>query len=330
MTTHLLAANEAPYGPLPSVRTAIQAAIDTVNRYPDRTCTALVEKLAWQLGVSPAGVLLGCGSVGMLQTLLTAVAEPGGEVVYGWRSFEAYPTLTAHAGLTPVPVPLRDSVHDLDAMAAAITPRTRMVIVCNPNNPTGTAVRRAELTAFLDAVGPGPLIVLDEAYREYVRDEDVPDGLTLAADRRNVVVLRTFSKAYGLAGLRVGYAIADPAVAPRLRAAGLSFAVNAVAQAAAVASLEAEDELVERVEDTIKERHRLRTALLELGVVVPESEANCLWLPLGADADRLAAACAHAGVVVRSFPGEGVRVSVGLPEDSEAFLAAAAILHTSR
>lgn len=209
-------------------------------------------------------------------------------------------------------------------MAAALTPRTRMVIVCNPNNPTGTAVGRAELTAFLDAVGPDRLVVLDEAYREYVRDERAPDGLELAVGRPNVVVLRTFSKAYGLAGLRVGYAVADPAVAGRLRAAGLSFAVNALAQVAATASLAAEDELLARVEHTVTERHRLRSALLGMGVPVPESQANCLWLPVGADTDRVTAACADAGVVVRGFPGEGVRVSVGLPAAGDAFLAAVA------
>src|SRR6202042_3437849 len=162
----------------------------------------------------PVGhVAVGCGSVGVLQQLMEAVGEPGAEVLYAWRSFEAYPPLSALAALPPVRVPLLDETHDLAAMAAAITPRTRLILVCNPNNPTGTVVRARELTAFLDQVPGDCLVVLDEAYREYIRDGDVPDGINLYRDRPNVAALRTFSKAYGLAGLRLGFLIGHEPVA---------------------------------------------------------------------------------------------------------------------
>jgi histidinol-phosphate aminotransferase len=268
-------------------------------------------------------VALGCGSVGTAQQLLTAAAEPGAEVIYAWRSFEAYPGLTALTGATAVQVPLRDETHDLDAMAAAITPHTRLIFVCNPNNPTGTVVQEAELTGFLDRVPGDCLVVLDEAYREYIRDESVPDGLDLYRDRPNVAVLRTFSKAYGLAGLRVGFMIGHPAVAQAVRKTMLTFSVNSLAQAAAVASLAAEDELLERVEATVKERTRVREALLADGWTVPTSEANFVWLRLGEQTAGFAAACTAAGVSVRAFDGEGIRVSVGEPEANDLFLSVA-------
>ena len=196
--------------------------------------------------------------MGVLKQLVEAVSDPGAEVLYAWRSFEAYPPLVALAGATSVQVPLADETHDLAAMAAAVTPRTRLVLVCNPNNPTGTVVGRRQLTEFLDQVPGDCLVVLDEAYREYIRDESVPDGVDLYRDRPNVAVLRTFSKAYGLAGLRVGFLIGHPPVADAVRKTMLPFTVSSVAQAAAVASLAAEGELLERVETVVKERDRVR------------------------------------------------------------------------
>jgi histidinol-phosphate aminotransferase len=257
------------------------------------------------------------------QQLLTAVAEPGGEVIYAWRSFEAYPGLTALTGATSVPVPLREETHDLDAMAAAITPHTRLIFVCNPNNPTGTVVPADELTRFLDRVPEDCLVVLDEAYREYVRDEAVPDGLSLYAGRPNVAVLRTFSKAYGLAGLRVGFVVGHPPVAQAVRKTMLTFTVNSLAQVAAVASLAAEAELLERVEATVKERTRVREALLADGWTVPPTEANFVWLRLGEHTTDFAAACHAAGVSVRPFAGEGARISIGEPEANDLFLSVA-------
>lgn len=318
-----LSSNESPHGPLPSVTGAIAAAAKDINRYPDNNATALTEAIAGFCGVPADHVAVGCGSVGMTQMLLEAVAEPGAEVVYAWRSFEAYPLLVALSGATSVQVALREETHDLAAMADAITDRTRLVFVCNPNNPTGTAVRRAEIEAFLDRVPSGCLVVLDEAYREYVRDEEVPDGLTLYGDRPNLAILRTFSKAYGLAGLRIGFLVAHPLVAGAIRKTFLPFSVNSVAQAAGIASLAATGELLERVEGTVKERDRVRGALRAGGWTVPPTEANFVWLRLGDRTMEFSAACDAQGVSVRPFAGEGARVSIGAPEENDAFLAVA-------
>jgi histidinol-phosphate aminotransferase len=219
-----------------------------------------------------------------------------------------------------VRVPIRDGTHDLAAMAAAITPRTRVIFVCNPNNPTGTVVHRAELEDFLDRVPPDCLVVLDEAYAEYVRDPDMPNGLELYRDRPNTAVLRTFSKAYGLAGLRVGFLVGHEPVAEAARKTLLPFAVNRIAQAAAIASLAAEPELLARVEQVVKQRTRVRDELLAQGWSVPPTEANFVWLRLSEDTADFAAACARSGVSIRPFAGEGARISVGDEEDSEAFL----------
>jgi len=199
-----LASNEVPGGPLPSVAKAIAEAASGVNRYPDTGAQGLTDRLTAALGFPASQIAIGCGSVSLCQQLVQAVCAPGEEVIYGWRSFEAYPIVVQVAHAQSVPVPLTtEHAYDLDAMLAAITPKTRMLFVCNPNNPTGTAVRREELERFLDAVPANVLVVLDEAYREFVTDTEVPDGLEYVRSRQNVAVLRTFSKAYGLAGLRV-------------------------------------------------------------------------------------------------------------------------------
>ncbi|MEE2045909.1 histidinol-phosphate transaminase, partial [Nocardiopsis tropica] len=303
-----LSSNESPYGPLPSVREAVARAAAELNRYPDPGAEELTSRLARRLDVPEEHLALGAGSVGMLQQLLEAVGEPGAEVVYAWRSFEAYPLLAGLAGVTPVQVPLKDEAHDLDAMADAVTPATRMVIVCNPNNPTGTTVREDELTAFLDRIPDSVLVILDEAYLEYVRDPRVPDGVDLYRDRPNVAVLRTFSKAYGLAAVRLGYLVGHPPVVDAVRKTLVPFAVNHIAQAAGIASLDAEDELMERVAATVAERDRVRDALVASGWTVPPTEANFVWLRLDGDTLDFAAACAEAGVSVRPFAGEGARV----------------------
>ncbi|GII80667.1 putative phenylalanine aminotransferase [Sphaerisporangium rufum] len=321
--SYKLSSNECPYDPLPSVVEAIAAAAREVHRYPDAGCVRLTEALAARYGVPPEHVALGAGSVTVAQQLLETVGEPGAEVIYAWRSFEAYPLLADLSGVTSVRVPLAAETHDLAAMAEAITPATRMIFVCNPNNPTGTANRAAELTAFLDRVPDDVLVVLDEAYREYVRDAGVPDGLGLYAERPNVAVLRTFSKAYGLAGLRVGYLIGHEPVATAVRKTMVPFAVNSIAQAAAIASLAAEDELLERVEAVVGERTRVREALLGQGWTVPPTEANFVWLRLGERTGEFAERCAVDGVAVRPYGAEGVRVSIGTPEANDAFLAAA-------
>jgi histidinol-phosphate aminotransferase len=216
-----------------------------------------------------------------------------------------------------------DHAHDLPAMAAAITDRTRLVLVCNPNNPTGTSIRRAELEAFLDAVPDNVLVVLDEAYREFVTDPDVPDGLIVAGDRPNVVVLRTLSKAWGLAGLRVGFLVAAPEVAAAVRKIVTPFSTSSAAQAAALAALRQAEEMQHRADLVVAERERLLPALRKLCADVPESQSNFVWLPLGDRTLEFAAACERAGVIVRPFAGDGVRVTVGTPEENDRFLAAA-------
>jgi histidinol-phosphate aminotransferase len=321
--THKLSSNESPFAPLPSVVDVITEAARSVNRYPDNGAEALIEAIAAKFGVPPQHVAVGCGSVGVAQQLLEAVGEPGAEVIYAWRSFEAYPILADLASADSVRVPLRGATHDLSAMAAAITRRTRLIFVCNPNNPTGTAVHAGELEAFLDQVPADCLVVLDEAYREYVRDETVPDGMNLYRDRPNVAVLRTFSKAYGLAGLRTGFLVAHEPVAAAVRMTMLPFSVNSIAQAAAIASLVAEDELFERVELTVKERTRVREALIADDWAVPLTEANFVWMQLGEHTADFAAACFGEGIAVRPFVGEGARVSIGDGEANDAFLAIA-------
>jgi histidinol-phosphate aminotransferase len=321
-----LSSNENPYPPLPSVLEVVTAEAAQFNRYPDMFATGLTAAIAERFDVPQSHIATGTGSVGVLQQIVQAVACDGDEVIYAWRSFEAYPIVVQISGATSVTVPLTvDERHDLDAMAAAITDRTRLVLVCSPNNPTGTAVRRAELTRFLDRVPSDVLVVIDEAYREFVRDPDVPDALEVYRDRPNVAVLRTFSKAYGLAGLRVGFAVAHDPVAEALRKTAVPFGVSGVAQAAATASLHAEDELLERVERLVKERARVHDALAEQGwSQLPASEANFAWLRLGSATVDFAAACAAQGVVVRPFAGEGARVTIGEPEANDIFLRVAA------
>ncbi|MEU0392443.1 histidinol-phosphate transaminase [Streptomyces sp. NPDC006208] len=320
-----LSSNENPYPPLPGVMETAIAAAQNFNRYPDMACTGLMDELANRFGVPVSHLATGTGSVGVAQSLLQSTSGPGDEVIYAWRSFEAYPIITQISGATPVPVPLTaGDVHDLDAMADAITERTRLIFVCNPNNPTGTVVRRAELERFLDRVPSDVLVVLDEAYREFIRDSQVPDGLEIYRERPNVAVLRTFSKAYGLAGLRVGFAVAQEPVAAALRKTAVPFGVSQLAQDAAVASLRAEDELLGRVGSLVAERTRVHEGLIEQGWTVPETQANFVWLRLGERTLDFAAACEKAGVVVRPFAGEGVRVTIGECEANDVFLHTAA------
>ena len=319
-----LAANESPFGPLPSVIQAITAASAGVNHYPDAAAATLTQAIADCHGVPTSHVAVGCGSTGLTQALLAAVAGHGDQVVYAWRSFEAYPILIGLTGAEEVRVPLRHERHDLAAMACAVTPATRAVLVCSPNNPTGTVVGRADLVAFLRQVPTDCLVVLDEAYAEYVRDRQAASGLELYRDHPNLAILRTFSKAYGLAGARVGYLVAHEPVARAVRAATPAFSVSVLGQAAAVASLAAGPELADRVQWVVRERTRVRGELLAQGWTVPPSAANFVWLRLGRHALSFAAACQQAGVRIRAYDGEGTRISIGGTEANDAFLTVAA------
>nr|WP_243274952.1 histidinol-phosphate transaminase [Streptomyces albus] len=335
--SYKLSSNENPYPPLPGVLESVTAAAGSFNRYPDLACTALCEELAERFDVPVSHLATGTGSVGLAQQLVQATAGPGDEVLYAWRSFEAYPIITQISGATSVPIPLTGAgaghlpaggggteAHDLDAMADAITDRTRLVFVCTPNNPTGPAIPGADLRRFLDRVPGDVLVVLDEAYREFVRDERVVDGLDFYRDRPNVCVLRTFSKAYGLAGLRVGFAVAHEPVAAALRKTAVPFGVSQLAQEAAIASLRSEDALLERVEALVKERTRVGDELRAQGWTVPDSQANFVWLRLGARTADFARKAEAAGVMVRPFDGEGVRVSIGETAANDLFLQVAA------
>jgi histidinol-phosphate aminotransferase len=320
----VLASNESPFGLLPGVGELLAEASQGASRYPDMGATALLAAIAAHHGVETERVAVGAGSVEVLGQLVTATVTPGDEVVFGWRAFEAYPIVTAVAGGTAVKVPLTDGhVHDVDAMLAALTPRTRAVLVCNPNNPTSTAVGEKELRRVLDAVPDDVLVVVDEAYREYVDPALVPDAFELFGDRPNVAVLRTFSKAYALAGLRVGYCLGVPDLVRVVRTCQVPFSVSALAQAAAVTALGQQDEVHRRARLTVAERDRVAGALRSAGYEVPDSQANFVWLPLGERSVPFAEHCAAANVLVRPFAGEGVRVTTGLPEENDAFLAAA-------
>ena len=321
ITAYKVSSNENPYPPLPSVLKVVQDAALQMNRYPDMAVTELTLAIAKRLCVPPEHIATGTGSVGVLGQLIAASCDPGDEVIYAWRSFEAYPIVVALAGATSVRVPLdEDARHDLAAMTAAITARTRLILICTPNNPTGPVVHQDELDAFLNKVPDDVLVVIDEAYVEFVTDDQAPDGLATYAGRPNVALLRTFSKAYGLAGLRVGYAVAHEPVADALRKTAVPFGVSTIAQQAAIASLGVFDELQQRVDALVAERQRLVTGLRQQGWHLPETQANFVWLPLGADAESFAAAADKAGLVVRCFPGEGVRCTIAETEANDRLL----------
>jgi histidinol-phosphate aminotransferase len=321
VATYKLSSNENPFPPLPGVLEAAEAAAAAMNRYPDMGCTALYQALGTHLGVPPAHLAAGAGSVAVLYHLLQAFCEDGDEVVYAWRSFEAYPIAVAVTGATSVRVPLDgEARHDLDAMAAAITERTKVVLVCSPNNPTGPAIGRADLEAFLAKVPNRVLVVIDEAYREFVRLDDPLDALALVRERPNVVLMRTFAKAYGLAGLRVGYLVGSEEAATAVRACALPFGVSTIAQVAAVASLAAEAELLERVDQLVEERTRVVGALAAQGWDLPDAQGNFLWLALGDRTTEFAGAAEMAGVMVRPFAGDGVRVTIGEPAANDVLI----------
>ncbi|GJF10790.1 putative phenylalanine aminotransferase [Mycolicibacterium cyprinidarum] len=315
-----IASNETVHGPLPSVRAAIEKATDGINRYPDNGYLELKERLAKHVNFAPEHISVGCGSVSLCQQLIQITSTVGDEVLFGWRSFEIYPLQVRTAGATPVQVPLTDHTFDLDAMLAAITERTRLIFVCNPNNPTSTVVDPESLARFVEAVPPNILVVLDEAYIEYIRDRLVPDSFGLVRAHSNIVVLRTFSKAYGLAGLRIGYAVGAPDIIAALSQVYVPFTATSISQAAAIACLDAADELLARTDAVVAERTRVTTVLRDAGYQVPPSQANFVWLPLVGHAQRFAADAANDRIIVRPYGEDGVRVTVAAPDENDAFI----------
>jgi histidinol-phosphate aminotransferase len=310
-----LSSNELPVPPAAGVVDAAASTLSSLNRYPEVTGATLCERLAAHLEVPVEQVVVAGGSIAVLQQLIQAVVEPGRAVVFGWRSYEAYPILVRVAHGRPVEVPLREHRHDLEAMVRAMHQHdAAMVLVCNPNNPTGTVVDTEELTDFLDAVPPQCLVVLDEAYREFVTDGAVPDGLRVAEGRENVVVLRTFSKAHGLAGARVGYGIAPSRVADAVRAVALPFTLSSIAAAAALAALDEWPRQSVVVDEACRARDSLVTRLRSAGLPVPDSQANFVWIPEVGLPDGWVEELDRRGVSVRRFAGDGLRVTVGEPE----------------
>ena len=316
-----LASNENPYPPVPAVVEAIAAAAGDVNRYGDHRATDLRAAIAGWLDVDVDRVAAGCGSVGLLQQLLLAYVDPGDEVVYPWPSFEAYPIDVQLTGGVEVTVPLVDHTFDLEAVAAAVTDRTKLVLLANPNNPTGTAVHVDQLRRLVEQVPGDVLVVVDEAYREFVT-ADLGDPITdLQPGHPNVVVLRTFSKAFGLAALRTGYAVADPEVVVELDKVLIAFAVNHLAQVASLAAIAARDEVQAVVDRITAERDRVVASLRADGWDLPDAHANFVYLPLGSQTDVVFPEMEKRGVVVRPFPGVGMRVTIGTPAQNDRFLA---------
>jgi histidinol-phosphate aminotransferase len=325
-----LSSNESPFPPLPAILDAIAGS--SFNRYPDASATVLRTRLAERFGVTLDEVHTGSGSVAILQQLIQAAAGPGDEVLYAWRSFEAYPGLVTVSGATSVQVPIRaDGTHDLPAMAAAITDRTRVILVCSPNNPTSAIVRTDDFTAFMAAVPDTVLVLLDEAYAEFVTDPDAVHGIPLLTTYPNLVVLRTFSKAYGLAGLRVGYAIGPAYILDAARSTAIPLSVTEPAQRAALAALDNEPQLLERVQTLIERRTRIEDALTAQGWRMPAAQGNFVWLPAGEHTTAAAEVLEAHGIVARVFHPDGIRVSVGEPESVEKLLdAAAEVVETLR
>ena len=316
-----LASNENPYPPVPAVVEAIAAAAGDVNRYGDHRAADLRAAIAGWLDVDVDRVAAGCGSVGLLQQLLLAYVDPGDEVVYPWPSFEAYPIDVQLTGGVEVTVPLVDHTFDLEAVAAAVTDRTKLVLLANPNNPTGTAVHVDQLRRLVEQVPGDVLVVVDEAYREFVT-ADLGDPITdLQPGHPNVVVLRTFSKACGLAALRTGYAVADPEVVVELDKVLIAFAVNHLAQVASLAAIAARDEVQAVVDRITAERDRVVVSLRADGWDLPDAHANFVYLPLGSRTDVVFPEMEKRGVVVRPFPGVGMRVTIGTPAQNDRFLA---------
>ena len=332
LTQYKLSSNENPLGPVPEVARVI-AEFATAHRYPDPLSTALRQKLSARLGVDADDIVTGAGSLGALNQILKTFAGVNAdgvqdEVIYAWRSFEAYPILVGIMGARSVQVPnLPNGAHDLDAMAAAITDRTRLILVCTPNNPTGPAVTESQIRAFLAKVPAHIPVVIDEAYFEFCAASTVPEGeeaplngLDIYRDYENVIILRTFSKAQGLAGLRVGYSISHPQITQHLRVAATPFAVTALAEAAAIASIEHEDAVMERVSHLVSERERVTARLRDLGYEFPSTYANFVWLPLGERTGEFVQLMAEHALSVRAFGTEGVRVSIGEVEANDRFL----------
>lgn len=312
-----LSANEANFGPLPTALDAIREAAARANRYPISGSPVLRKALADRLGLTEEQVAVAPGASAVIQQAVFMTCSAGDEVLFPWRSFEAYPLYARVGGATPVQVPLgQGEAIDLDAVADAITERTRLIIICNPNNPTGLTITKDEFTEFMRRVPEDVVVILDEAYYEFNDAEDTPDAVEEIAKYPNLLGARTFSKAYGLAGLRVGYGFGNPELVRALGLVALPLTVTELSELAAVASLDAHDELMVRVKETQTQRDRIAK---ELGL--QRSYANFVWMPCdnGAEVEQKISA---EGVIIRSYPDSGARVSITDATEMDQFLAA--------
>ncbi|NNK91309.1 MAG: histidinol-phosphate transaminase [Acidimicrobiia bacterium] len=317
-----LASNENPWGPAPAVVAAIEQAAAGANRYADHRATALRQAIAEWIDVSPEAVTIGCGSSGLLQQVMHTYVDPGDEVVFPWPSFEIYPVFCSTLDAVQVRTELVDYAFDLDAVAAAVTDRTKVVFLATPNNPTGTAVSMSAVAGMLGRIPDDVIVVVDEAYREF-NDPGLGDPVTdLLPAHRNVVVTRTFSKAYGLAGLRVGYAVADPEIVVELDKVLLAFSVSGPAQAGALAAIEHRDEAMMRVSELVAERERVVTTLRRSGWELPAANGNFVFVPTGDRTGEINLAMEKQGVVVRPFSGLGIRVTISTPEENDRWMGA--------
>jgi histidinol-phosphate aminotransferase len=318
-----LSSNEHPAGPFPAAIEAIAAIAPHLNRYPDGGCRALKRRLSAHWGVEERFVSIGNGSNELLRLIAQAVLRPGDEVVYAWPSFIVYPMVTAAFNATPVPVPLtKGQEHDLDAMLAAVTDRTRLLFLCNPNNPTGTIYRRKAFEAFLAAIPDHVLVVVDEAYFEFVTDEDYPDGLRYFDGERPLVVTRTFAKIYSLAGLRVGYGFLPPALGLAVDKLREPFNVNSMGQIAAAASLGDQAEVLRRREENQEQKTYLYSAFDRLGVRYVPSQTNFVYFMTERPVEVFNALLER-GVIARDFGNApALRLGVGTPEDTATTIAA--------
>ena len=323
-----LASNESPWGPHPAVAEAIARAGAAANRYPDPAATLLRRRIAERHEVEPATVALANGSCEILLAAALALGEPGAEIVYAWPSFSIYPYLAPLSGAREIRVPLAEGeVHDLEAMLAEVTAATQLVIVCNPNNPTSTHLPAARIAEFCARVPDHVTVLVDEAYVEFQLDDDPEATVDLRRQFPNLVLLRTFSKVYGLAGLRIGYALCSPKFRAAVDAVRQPFSVNAIAQSAAAEAIRHSDDVATRVERNIIERVTVEEGLRELGLETANSQANFSWVALGdRDEAAIVAALAEDGIIVRpgsvlGGPGR-IRVSYGTPEQNRRFLQA--------
>jgi len=323
-----LASNESPWGPHPAVVEAIARAAAAANRYPDPSAGLLRRRIAERFEVEPGGVALANGSCEILLAAALALCEPGAEVVYAWPSFSIYPYLAPLSGAREIRVPLAEGdVHDLDAILTEITAATQLAIVCNPNNPTSTHIPAARIAEFLAEVPDHVTVILDEAYIELQLNDDPDATVDLRREFPNLVCLRTFSKVYGLAGVRVGYALGSAKFRAAVDAVRQPFSVNAIGQAAAAEAIRHGDDMISRIERTIVERVTVQEGIRELGLRTPDSHANFSWVDLGdADEPALVAALAERGILVRpgtSLGGPGhIRVTYGTPAENRRFLIA--------